>query len=80
MTLTIEDFASQLEDVSGAASIEPDTPLAEVPDVDSMDLMEWLYNFQSENPDSSVDATVFANEDGAATLRTFHERLTGTVA
>lgn len=80
MTLTIEDFARQLEDVSGASSIDPDTPLAEVSDVDSMDLMEWLYNFQTDNPDSAVDATVFENEDGAATLRTFYDRLTAVAA
>lgn len=80
MDLTLEDFTRQLEEVSGASTIDPDTPLAEVSDVDSMDLMEWLYNFQSENPNSGVDATVFENEDGRATLRTFHTRLLSVVA
>lgn len=80
MTLTIEEFAQQLEDVSGAASIDPDTPLTQISDVDSMDLMEWLYNFQTAHPDSGVDAAVFENEDGTATLRTFHARLLDAVA
>jgi hypothetical protein len=80
MNLTLEDFARQLEEVSGASAIDPDTPLAEVSDVDSMDLMEWLYKFQTENPGSGVDAAVFENEDGRATLRTFHTRLVSVVA
>ena len=75
MTLTIEDFARELENVSGASHIDPDTPLTKIPDIDSMDLMEWLYEFQNSHPDSGVDASVFENEDGSATLRTFHSRL-----
>lgn len=45
-----------------------------------MDLMEWLYGYQSANPDSGVDADVFANEDGSLTLRIVHERLSQRVA
>jgi len=80
VTPTIDEFVAQIEAVSGATGTDPDTPVAELSDVDSMDLMEWLFGYQSEHPTAGVEATVFANDDGAATLRTFHTRLVETAA
>ncbi|MBF4463160.1 MULTISPECIES: hypothetical protein [unclassified Rathayibacter] len=79
MIPTLDDLIEQMQSVSGAPEIDADTPLTELSDVDSMDLMEWLYGYQSANPDSGVDADVFANEDGSLTLRIVHERLSQRV-
>lgn len=79
MIPTLEDLIEQMKSVSGAPEIDADTPLTELSDVDSMDLMEWLYGYQSANPDSGVDANVFDNEDGTLTIRIVHERLSQLV-
>lgn len=71
----LEDLVSQLESVSGAQRIDPEVPLMQIPDVDSMDLMEWLYTFQNAFPDIKADASLFENEDGKTTLKLVHERL-----
>lgn len=71
----LEDLVSQLESVSGAQQIDPEVPLMQIPDVDSMDLMEWLYSFQNDFPEVKADATLFENEDGKTTLKLVHERL-----
>lgn len=71
----LEDLVSQLESVSGAQQINPEVPLMQIPDVDSMDLMEWLYSFQNDFPEVKADATLFENEDGKTTLKLVHERL-----
>lgn len=71
----LEDLVSQLESVSGAQDIDPNVPLMQIPDVDSMDLMEWLYSFQNDFPDIKADAAIFENEDGKTTLKLVHDRL-----
>ncbi|MHA7290689.1 hypothetical protein ACX80V_13690 [Arthrobacter sp. MDT3-24] len=71
----LEALVSQLESVSGAQQIDPEVPLMQIPDVDSMDLMEWLYSFQNDFPEVKADATLFENEDGKTTLKLVHERL-----
>lgn len=71
----LEDLVAQLESVSGAQQIDPEVPLMQIPDVDSMDLMEWLYSFQNDFPEVKADATLFENEDGKTTLKLVHERL-----
>ena len=80
MIPSLEDLIEQMKAVSGALSIDADVPLTEIADVDSMDLMEWLYDFQSTNPDAGADANVFVNEDSLLTVRIVHARLTLLVA
>lgn len=75
MIPSLNTLLEQMQTVSGATEIDPDTPLIELSDVDSMDLMEWLYDFQTAHPGSSIDAEIFANEDGLLTVRILHERL-----
>lgn len=79
MIPTLEEFAQQLMAVSGATEIEADTPFVQISDVDSMDLMEWLYTFQNDNAGTTVDAAIFENSDGSATLRIVHDRLSAAV-
>lgn len=75
MVPTLDELLAQVSAVSGAPTVEADVPLTQLSDVDSMDLMEWLYTFQSENPEAGADAQLFENPDGRTTLRVVHERL-----
>ncbi|MCT2581965.1 hypothetical protein [Actinophytocola gossypii] len=77
---TVEELADQLQDVSGAESIDVDAPLQKISDVDSLDLMEWLYNFQSEYPHIPADESLFSDMDDTTTLRTVHGRIVALVA
>src|SRR5882724_915593 len=47
---TVEDLAAQLQAVSGAAEVDVDAALQQISDIDSLDLMEWLYGFQNKYP------------------------------
>jgi acyl carrier protein len=72
---TIEELASQLEAVSGAQKVDPDQPLQHIADVDSLDLMEWLYGFQNQYPHIPADESLFADIDDTTTLRVVYERI-----
>ncbi|WP_327358827.1 hypothetical protein [Streptomyces sp. NBC_01304] len=72
---TIEELASQLEAVSGAQKVDPDHPLQHIADVDSLDLMEWLYGFQNEYPHIPADESLFADIDDTTTLRVVYDRI-----
>ncbi|GAB3441801.1 hypothetical protein GCM10027570_08360 [Streptomonospora sediminis] len=72
---TIDELASQLSAVSGATGVDPDHPLQHIEDVDSLDLMEWLYGFQNDYPHIPADESLFADMDDTTTLRTVHERI-----
>ncbi|PZT71678.1 MULTISPECIES: hypothetical protein [unclassified Streptomyces] len=76
---TIEELASQLEAVSGAQKVDPDHPLQHIPDVDSLDLMEWLYGFQNTYPDIPADESLFADLDDTTTLRHVYDRILALV-
>ncbi|ALC18471.1 hypothetical protein ACH46N_22510 [Streptomyces pristinaespiralis] len=72
---TVEELASQLEAVSGAQKVDPDQPLQHIADVDSLDLMEWLYGFQNQYPHIPADESLFADIDDTTTLRVVHDRI-----
>ncbi|MER5499628.1 MULTISPECIES: hypothetical protein [unclassified Streptomyces] len=76
---TIEELASQLEAVSGAEKVDPDHPLQHIADVDSLDLMEWLYGFQNRYPDIPADESLFADIDDTTTLRVVYGRILALV-
>ncbi|MGX7829486.1 hypothetical protein ACTG9Q_30790 [Actinokineospora sp. 24-640] len=71
----VEELASQLQAVSGADEVDVDAPLLQIADVDSLDLMEWLYGFQNQYPTIPADESLFKDIDDTTTLRTVHERL-----
>ncbi|MEV8631408.1 hypothetical protein AB0395_07100 [Streptosporangium sp. NPDC051023] len=77
---TVEDLATQLQAVSGAEAVDVDAALLQIADVDSLDLMEWLYGFQNKYPDIPADESLFKDIDDTATLRTLHERLMALAA
>ncbi|MFD3514371.1 hypothetical protein [Streptomyces sp. NPDC058657] len=76
---TIEELASQLEAVSGAAEVSPDAPLQHIADVDSLDLMEWLYGFQNQYPHIPADESLFADLDDTTTLRDVYAKIVALV-
>lgn len=72
---TVEELAAQLQAVSGADEVHPDASIQNIADVDSLDLMEWLYNFQNEYPGIPADESLFKDIDETTTMRTVHARL-----
>jgi acyl carrier protein len=72
---TVEDLASQLQAVSGAAEVDVDTALQSISDIDSLDLMEWLYGFQNQYPHIPADESLFSDLDDTTTLRSVHAKL-----
>lgn len=72
---TVEELASQLQAVSGAEAVDVDAALLQISDVDSLDLMEWLYGFQTRYPHIPADESLFADIDDSTTLRTVHEKI-----
>ncbi|MER5891046.1 hypothetical protein ABT160_45150 [Streptomyces sp. NPDC001941] len=76
---TIEELAAQLEAVSGAEKVDPDHPLQHIADVDSLDLMEWLYGFQNKYPEIPADESLFADIDDTTTLRVVYDRILALV-
>jgi acyl carrier protein len=72
---TVEELASQLQAVSGADHVDVDASIQNIADVDSLDLMEWLYSFQNRYPHIPADESLFKDIDESTTMRTVHERI-----
>jgi hypothetical protein len=75
---TLQDVTKQLETISGAESIDPDVPILTIEDVDSLDLMEWLYSFQEAYPEIPADESLFDEIDESVTLRSVYESVVAT--
>jgi acyl carrier protein len=75
---TLEDVTEQLQAVSGVDRIDPDVPLLDIEDLDSLDLMEWLYGFQEKYPEIGADESLFEDVDESVTLRTIYDQLAAT--
>ncbi|HEY3144516.1 MAG TPA: hypothetical protein VGJ86_25525 [Acidimicrobiales bacterium] len=76
---TLQDVTNQLQAVSGVEQIDPDVPILTIDDLDSLDLMEWLYSFQEEYPEIPADESLFEEIDETVTLRSIYERVIATV-
>jgi hypothetical protein len=72
---TLEDVTEQLQAVSGVDSIDPDVPLLNIDDLDSLDLMEWLYGFQEKYPEIGADESLFEDIDESITLRAIYDQV-----
>jgi acyl carrier protein len=75
----IQDLAEQLQTVSGAKNVDVDASLMQMSDVDSLDLMEWLYGFQEKYPHIPASESLFKDMDEGTTLRTVYDRITALV-
>lgn len=76
---TLQDVTDLLQNVSGVEHIDPDTPLLSIEDVDSLDLMEWLYGFQERFPEIPADESLFEDIDETHTLRSIYEQIMASV-
>jgi hypothetical protein len=72
---TVEELASQLAAVSGAAELDVDEAIQQNSDIDSLDLMEWLYGFQNKYPHIPADESLFSDIDDKTTMRDVHARI-----
>jgi acyl carrier protein len=73
---TLEEVIAQLQEMTGAERIDPDAPIVKIDDLDSLDLMEWLYGFQEKYPHIPADESLFEDIDETVTLRSIYERIT----
>jgi hypothetical protein len=77
---TLEDVVEQLQNVSGVDRIDPDRPLLDIDDLDSLDLMEWLYGFQEKHPQLGADESLFEDIDESVTLRAIYDQIIADAA
>ncbi|MGA4837474.1 phosphopantetheine-binding protein [Streptomyces sp. G45] len=71
---TLEVSVDRLVAVSRVKDFDPDTPLT-TSGVDSLDLMEWVYDMQQRYPDLGVDETIVESIDDTVTFRGVHQQL-----
>ncbi|REE99956.1 acyl carrier protein [Thermomonospora umbrina] len=71
---TLEVSVDRLVAVSQVEELDPDTPLTSS-GVDSLDLMEWVYDMQNHYPDLGVDESIVDLVDDAMTFRGIHRHL-----
>jgi aryl carrier-like protein len=71
---TLEVSVERLMAVSQIKGFDPDTPLT-TSGVDSLDLMEWVYDMQGRYPDLGVDESVVELVDDTVTFRSIHQQL-----
>ncbi|MBB0243244.1 hypothetical protein [Streptomyces alkaliphilus] len=71
---TLEVAVDRLVAVSQVKGFDPDTPLT-TSGVDSLDLMEWVYDMQGRYPDLGVDESVVELVNDEVTFRSIHQQL-----
>ncbi|MDG4762668.1 acyl carrier protein [Solwaraspora sp. WMMD406] len=71
---TLEVSVDRLMAVSRIEDFDPDTPLTSS-GVDSLDLMEWVYDMQERYPDMGVDESIVESIDDTVTFRGIHQQL-----
>lgn len=72
---TLNEVISQMQAISGAPAIDPDEPLLNIEDIDSLDMMEWLYDFQERYPYLEAQESVFEDIGDATTFRHIYEEI-----
>jgi aryl carrier-like protein len=68
---TLDDSVELLKAVSGLDDFDPDTPLRSS-GVDSLNLVEWVYEMQERHPDVTIDESMLDDVDDAVTFRALH--------
>ncbi len=71
---TLDASIELLEEVSGVEDFDPDTPLRSS-GVDSLNLVEWVYQMQERHPDLEIDESIVDDVDDTAPFRAVHERM-----
>ncbi|WP_329086498.1 MULTISPECIES: phosphopantetheine-binding protein [unclassified Streptosporangium] len=71
---TLEVFVDRLVAVSRIEGFDPDTPLT-TSGVDSLDLMEWVYDMQERYPDLGLDESIVESVNDTVTFRVIHQQV-----
>lgn len=72
---TLDDVILQMQTISGAPALDPDMPLLDIEDIDSLDMMEWLYDFQDKYPELEAQESVFEDIADSTTFRQIYEEI-----
>jgi hypothetical protein len=72
---TLNDVILQMQAISGAPALDPDEPLLNIEDIDSLDMMEWLYDFQDKYPELEAQESVFEDIADSTTFRQIYEQI-----
>ncbi|MGP3691434.1 phosphopantetheine-binding protein [Streptomyces sp. IBSNAI002] len=71
---SLEVSVERLMAVSRVEGFDPDSPLT-TSGVDSLDLMEWVYDMQERYPDLGVDESIVESINDTVTFRGIHQQL-----
>ncbi|MFE2044244.1 phosphopantetheine-binding protein [Streptomyces sp. NPDC059477] len=74
---TLEVSVDRLMTVSRVKVFDPDTPLT-ASGIDSLDLMEWVYDMQERYPALGLDESIVDSIDDTVTFRRIHQQLLDT--
>jgi hypothetical protein len=74
-TPSLQDAISQMQAISGAPAIGPDEPLLAIEGIDSLDMMEWLYEFQERYPQLGAQESVFEDISDSTTFRQIFDEI-----
>lgn len=69
---TLDESVELLKTVSGLDDFDPDTPLRSS-GVDSLNLVEWVYEMQERHPDVTIDESLLDDVDDVLTFRALHD-------
>jgi acyl carrier protein len=69
---TLDETINDLKDLLEIDDLDADVPISELGEIDSLDLMEWVYRIQ-EQYSISIDESVFDDIDETSTLRQLYE-------
>jgi acyl carrier protein len=75
---TLAEVIEQFRAATGADAVGPDTPVTSIDGIDSLDLVEWLYEFQQAYPDIPADESLLEDVDETVTLRTLYAQIMET--
>lgn len=68
---TLEESIELLKTVSGLDEFDPDTPLRSS-GVDSLNLVEWVYEMQERHPELGLDESKLDDIDDVVSFRQVH--------
>ena len=70
---TLDASIELLKEVSRVDDFDPDHPL-QSSGVDSLDLVEWVYQMQERHPELGIDESIVDDVDESVTFRAVYEQ------
>lgn len=71
---TLDESVDLLKAVSGLDDFDPDKPLRSS-GVDSLNLVEWVYEMQERHPDLAIDESKLDDIDDVTSFRAVHDEM-----